>query len=551
MKNSHSTDLPGPPARLSLENILLIFVPAFLLFVFGAMTDMTVPGVYMDAINPDYLVVRLLNPAPADMTLWFPPGTALFGRFPIIGQIYHGALPYYIGLPFYALFGTGIIGIRLTNMVYGLLVISGAGLFMWAFGTRVLICSLCLALLALDPGFLFSFRTQFYITLLPVAALLASAALIEARRQAPTRRVAGLAGLLAGLSCYGYFIYGFLVPAIAVLAFCRWRRMAAAKSLMHCWVGGFVLGVLPYALGLLVVFVSTGGLRPFYWYLMSTLHHLDVQKSAFSVGQRLGYFVALVHGTILDTGPAEMMLGKAVALEMPVLKTLVLLVVPVAAILPGLGALSRRAGLLTIAGMVLGFLVLVLGFGDRLWFHHAALLLPVLYAALALALERFAWLFAALGPRRVGLAAALVAAPFLIANAADRQAVFVQLRITGGVGLSSDAIDRFAEDSLRETTPVYAFFPDWGVFMPFAMLTHGSIPYTTVFTQARARERLCTGQDAEVVTVVGQPENRVPERIATVGWPRPEVTQYDQRDGTPVLHVVRWRAANRAPDSCP
>jgi hypothetical protein len=98
---------------------------------------------------------------------------------------------------------------------------------------------------------------------------------------------------------------------------------------------------------------------------------------------------------------------------------------------------------------------------------------------------------------------------------------------------------------------VYAFFPDWGVFMPFAMLTHGSIPYTTVFTPALARERLCAGQDAEVVTVVGQPENRVPEWIAAVGWPRPEVTRYDQRDGAPVLHVVRWRAANRAPDSCP
>ena len=44
--------------------------------------------------------------------------------------------------------------------------------------------------------------------------------------------------------------------------------------------------------------------------------------------------------------------------------------------------------------------------------------------------------------------------------------------------MSSDAIDRFAIDSLSVKDPTFYFFPDWGVFMSFAMLTHGTLPYS-------------------------------------------------------------------------
>ena len=85
---------------------------------------------------------------------------------PTIVQVYHGALPFYIGMPLYALLGTGVFGVRIANFIFGTIVIIAASIFLRAFRVRPIFVGLALTTLVLDPGFLFSFRTQFYITLL-------------------------------------------------------------------------------------------------------------------------------------------------------------------------------------------------------------------------------------------------------------------------------------------------------------------------------------------------------------------------------------------------
>jgi 4-amino-4-deoxy-L-arabinose transferase-like glycosyltransferase len=473
----------GKSGRWSLANVCLVSLPGLLLFCIGALTDITVPGVYMDAVNPDYAVVRVLNSASTIQT-WFIPGVLLFGRWPILGQIYHGALPFYIGLPSYALFGTGVVGIRLTNMIFGCLVLFAAGAFIRAAGVRPLIASLCLALLALDPGFLFSFRIQFYITLLPIAAVFASAALVEARREGPSRTIVFLAGFLAGLACYGYFIFIFLVPALGLLALYRWRNVS--RVILTWWALGLCVGVSPYLIGFCAVLVATGSPHAFLTFLRSDLQALHVGGSSLSVLQRVFFFYYLLKGTILDVGPSAMMLHAVTPLQIPFWKLVLLLLIPGVVALTGLKSPGRVVGLLFVVGLVAGNFGLVLVFGGRLWFQHAALLLPVLYAGLALSLERIASSFPAQSSRGVGIACALIVAPFLITNASDRQAVFLQLETTGGVGLASDAIDHFAQDALREKDSTHVFFPDWGAFMQFAMITRGTIPFTTGFSPAEA-----------------------------------------------------------------
>ncbi|MBB2167643.1 hypothetical protein HLH36_04605 [Gluconacetobacter aggeris] len=533
--------------KWSFSCLCILFVPPLFLFCIGAMTDISVPGIYMDAVNPDYAVVGVLNPA-SRIESWFLPGTLLFGRWPMLGQIYHGALPFYVGLPFYALFGTGVEGIRLTNMIFGCLVILGAGAFLRAAGVRLLFASLCLMLLALDPEFLFSFRTQFYITLLPIAAVFASAALVDARREAPPRLVVCLAGLFAGLACYGYFIFLFLVPALALLALYRWRDLPRARLLL--WPVGFCVGVAPYLIGVIAILSATGGLRGFVTFMRGYLASLQVQHSQLSLLQRMHFFDYLVHGSLLDFGPSLMMLHVMTPLEAPGWKLVLLLLVPALAVLSGIARPRRIAGLLFIAGLLAGFLLLVLVFGNRLWFHHAALLLPVLYAGLALALER---LTRCVPTRAAGVAVmicVIAVVPLLIANASDRQAVFLRLEATGGVGLSSDAIDRFAEDALRETDATHVFFPDWGAFMQFAMLTRGSIPYSTDFSPGEAKAMLCSGQDAELVVMAGKADGRLQQWNLALGWPV-TTSIYAQRDNKPVLLVERWKAAQRPPGLCP
>jgi hypothetical protein len=538
-------------ATSRLGSLAVIWLPAFVLFGMGAVTDITLPGVYMDAVNPDYLIVLLLNPHHAPMSDWHLPGNLLFGIFPVMVQIYHGALPYYIGLPFYALFGSGVVGIRLANMVFGLLVLAGAGFFMRAFHVRTAIAAICLALLALDPGFLFSFRTQFYITLLPVAAALTSAAVIEHNSRAPSRGSAAISGLLAGIACYGYFIYGFLVPAVALFAILRWRRLPAARGLVIGWIAGFAIGVMPYAIGFLLIMISTGGPRGFIAYILASFRAQNAGGASLPLWQAWRDYVGYVDNTIAGVGPALMMFQKVVALEIPRLKQAALLIVPAIALISGVFRPSRIRGLLVLLGMLAGFFVLVVVFGGRLWLHHAALLLPLLYTALALALERIASVLAPRHSVAASLVIACAAAPFLIANAADRQAFFLDLDATGGIKLASDAIDRYAEDSLHDAPGAYRFFPDWGVFMSFAMITRGSVPYAADFSPAAARTVLCGGQDAELVMVAGQPEARLQDWLTAVGWSKYDRSRYDQRDGTPVLDIVHWHAADKPQGVCP
>src|SRR5664279_3129088 len=76
------------------------------LFVFACAVawHVELPGLYMDAVNPDYMVVDLIN-GPADASpAWYLPGNMLAGRIPLLTSIYHGTSQVWYALPFVALF---------------------------------------------------------------------------------------------------------------------------------------------------------------------------------------------------------------------------------------------------------------------------------------------------------------------------------------------------------------------------------------------------------------------------------------------------------------
>jgi hypothetical protein len=524
----------------------IAILPGLLVFCLGAVTQIRVPGVYMDAVNPDYMVVRLLHPHAA-VPIWILAGQLLLGRFPVLVQIYHGALPFYVGLPVYVAVGTGLIGIRLANLVFGGLVTASAGLFLRSFGVQPFIAALALVALALDTGFLFSFRTQFYITLLPLALIFASVALVEYRRDHPTPLIAVLAGFCAGLSVYGYFIYCFLLPAVAAHAAWRWHGRVEWRRTLLWWIAGLALGGSPYLLAAVLVFIYAGGLQGFFDVINTSLNTLGVADSSLSLTQRILNFWTTVSWTIRDVGPPDMMLSEVPLILLPLIKTFLLLALPAAGLLASLSARLRSPGLLVAVGLFVGQAVLFIVFGSRLWLHHAAPLLPILYVALALALDQVARV---VGPRPGAVAAAVVLSPLLAGNAYDRHSVFALLAQTGGVGLTSDAIERFAQDSVSVHVPTRAFFPDWGVFMPFEMITRGRIPLSTDFSPQEARHTLCSGKDVLLGLTVHPGPDRLPAWISETNWGTPDITIYRQRNDVPELIAVRWHAATQPTGAC-
>jgi hypothetical protein len=546
LRSSHELREPSVNrARAFLHRYFFIFIPLLLLLQ-GSVADINLPGLYMDAVNPDYIIVRLLNWNP-HIFAWVLPGTCIFNIFPTI-QLYYGSLPYYIGMPVYILLGTGVTAVRIANFIFAALVLSSAAVFLQAFRVRPLIAGFALAALALDPGFLFSFRTQFYITLLPIALVLVSVSCVENGGVSLPRRMSAVAGLLIGLSIYGYFIYLFLAPAAAAHLWRNVRPSADRRSQLACWFAGFALGVSPYPLGFALMFFATGGLQGFERFLTDSLQNLSVESSKLSPWQSLQYFVRHVDGMTRFDGPSQMMLKESYLPFFKNTKHGLLLIIPIIYLIASFFFGRDRAGIRLISMFFLGMAFLFVIFGDRLWAHHVALTLPLLYLSLALAIEY-------LGKARpfVGRATWALTLPLLIlaiGNAIDRQRLMLDLERTGGVGLASDAIERFAQDSLSNPDPTFAFFPDWGIFMPFEMVTGGRISLVADFSPDAARRKLCQGSDALLAIVNDKGVERLAPWIDAVGWGSPEVVVYRQRDDAPVLTSVRWRASAPTHPAC-
>jgi hypothetical protein len=186
---------------------------------------------------------------------------------------------------------------------------------------------------------------------------------------------------------------------------------------------------------------------------------------------------------------------------------------------------------------------LALVFGDRLWAHHFAALVPILYAGFIIALDRIAACLPWVGARAVLSGAVVV--PLAFVNGINHQVFVTELRATGGVGLASDAIVRFAEQSQSSAPRTHFFFPDWGVFMPFAMITAGRFPYDMSFDPVAARRELCGGHDVVLALVHADGDSRLEGWARSVDWGSPGIEAYRQRDGTIVLDVARWRADSR------
>ncbi len=528
--------------RLAALEGLIAALPALLAFMLAATHDIRVPGVYMDAVNPDYLLIKAIHPS-ADLAVWMLPGMFPFNRLPILGQIYHGALPFYLGAPVYLAAGTGVVGIRLANMLFGLIVLGGAGFLLRAFRVPALVAGLALMALAVDPGFVFAWRTQFYITLLPTGLVFAAIALIETHRHAPTPRVAAAAGLLTALSVYGYFIHVFSVPAVLLFAAWRWRAVPLRVS--RWMLAGLVVGGSPYVLGALLMIRAEHGLQGFFTFLAANATGLGVTSSNLSLVDRLHLGVAMLAQTVDGVGPATMLAGSAEPGMLGGVRLVLLILVPALGMMLALLRPARLPGLAVLLGIVLGYFALVLAFGNRLWLHHAIVLLPVLYLGLALTTGGVA-------QRTSRISAIMVLLSLLAANLVDRQRLQDRLDATGGVGLSSDAILRFAEASRADPAPTHAFFPDWGVFMSFEMITGGRIAVSTDFTPEAARHVLCSGQDVLLaLSEIGADaarHQRLADWTAQIDRGPPEITLWRQRDGVPVLTAARWRATS---SGCP
>ena len=212
------------------------FAAVALTYAVVAAWQIELPGVYMDAVNPDYLIVKILNPEAQPITAWVLSANYLNNlRLPVLIALYHGSLQFWLGLPLFWFFGTDVVGLRLTHAVFAVAVLASGFALLTRAGLKPWFAALACIALALDPAFSYAFRTQSYITLAASAWLLFGLATVM-RATAPETSHCYFwwftGGVLYGIAIFGYFIYAFFLPAIVYAVGYRVTPLVEALTLL-------------------------------------------------------------------------------------------------------------------------------------------------------------------------------------------------------------------------------------------------------------------------------------------------------------------------------
>lgn len=516
-----------------------------LCFWFGVLRYIELPGIYMDAVNPEYVAAYILNPKLANPLFLLPTIS-----IPLLGNLYHGVQNLYISLPFFALLGLNVVALRLSQALFG------AGILVLAYWlvrqiTGVRLAALVAALgLATDIAFIASFRTQYHIILAGSFWLLLALYfwLLSCQRDASRSHVLVFSsGAAFGLAVYAYFVYLFFVPALMWMlrdgspSSQRWR-------MLRIWCCGFVVGMLPYVLGYLSLILALGGpLSALEWIRQSILGLAPLSS-------KLGFWAGIenswrnVHYAINDVGNELMIFGAA---ETPwwaeakfiLLLAGVLVVITVDRFSRSKSMNSVRRPLAgqsasnssQFAWLPLSYLAFTFLLGNRLWVHHFSVLLPLFYILFFLAIAlllRARWL-------RV---LPLVAVLWLAGNFHQQSGFFSRLEYSGGVGKMSDAINRMAEDARLAPNHVVYVFPEWGFFMPFALLTANQRPYEVGLSDAALQLHRQQGHEIRVAYWSREDDAKYQRLIEAQGLQVIEIKDCLQRDRQPAFRLLRAAA---------
>ncbi len=504
----------------------IVYPLALLLFfaVFVAW-NIRLPGLYMDAVNPDYMVVRYLEPGSTLLPMWY--------KNAFLPSYYHGNQHIWFGLPIYAVFDTTLKALRSVQAAFG----AGILLCLYMMFRRIavpFVAAFAVVPLACDPSFLMSFRTQGYITLAPTLWLFMSLLLITGKKSLPPWRWI-LSGWAMGWAIFGYFIYAFFLPVVGLVAWHSAKFLNSNGQLCYyrslvLWIIGLILGLSFYFIGYGLLIHDAGGLVGFLDMFNKQAADLGVFSSTMGLMDRQAYAFELMRNVLSGTWHEHWVFYWVATLET---HTTVTILVLSAGALIGLTTPSTRrfAGLFLVLGV--SFVLVGLIFGSRLGGHHYLWVIPFLYAMAGMGLVN---LFSR-GVVQRWLAVLVVIG--IVGNNINNLHLFhAKLERTGGIGLYSDAITNFAEEALVNRRADHYFFPEWGLFMPFSFLTGGKIPYNLKVDDSVLKDALCN--DRRVMIALPGADRRIAmleyaEKLHSVLG---ETVAYRQRDGKSALELA-------------
>lgn len=520
--------------RRDMKRAWAMWLPVAAFFTL-ALVQARLPGLYMDAVNPDFVAAQLLHHSARQ------PGAGIPSKiFPILGGLYYGAQNLYVGLPIFALFGCNIITLRIAQALFGAMLIAALYLVSVRLTRSRMLAFACTLGLATDLAFTASFRTQFYIVMGAAAWLFAALALAlpTGTRSDFGRKRLLLSGACTGLACYGYFVLGFFIPGMFLLIV--WRRRDGWRDL-PVWLTGLMIGLLPYVLGYLSLLVKLKGLEPtlaFVRYMLGQLHPFDAGGASHG---NLAYAWNMIQLSVMDRGNEAMIFGHPLPSGWPMTKYAGFLIsLAVMSILLVVRVIRRSDKLVQTLPALLpwSFIGIASLFGNRLWAHHFSVLVPFAYLlGTLLLLECLDALRASHSLRRAIIAAALCIG--IGCNLMQQTTFHQELARTGGTGKMPEALNTLAEEARASPPHVAYLFPEWGFYASFNFLTGNRVRYADnveahTLTQLRHRGystfRLAFWDEADY--------ERYRQIMLDAGAQNITERVYTRRDGVPAFYLI-------------
>jgi hypothetical protein len=498
--------------------------------------NVELPGLYMDAVNPDYLFARWLNPELKN-PVWAIPN----GGVPLLGNLYHGMQTLYVGVLTYGVLGTSVVSVRVTHALYGSLIVLLTWLILRRASGRPVLATVLATALATDMAFVGSFRTQAYIILAGQVWMMLALwlAVRSVQEQAPSRGLVALSGMGMGMAVYGYFVFLFFLPPVAALAVLGPGRQGMGQRLL-AWSAGFVVGMLPYVIGYVELAVALGGMSPLIEWMRNVLGVLGPTVGRETYGEGLGHVLGYALWGLAGLGNEHMVIGEAVSLPLAGWRTGCVALAAAVCLLgawldwhkrPSLARVQLASGALPVS-----YIALAAGFGSRLDVHHFTVLVAVGYLLLGLGVY---WLALRLPQGRwMRSVAVVLAAALLVLNVTQQNWVHARLVATGGVGMTTDALSALARTALTERERTVWFFPEWGFFMPFAFLTANKVPYENELTTVLLGRHAASGKEIRVAFWKEENQRLYGEMLEQAGIQDIQLHPMYRRDGQVALYVL-------------
>ena len=468
-----------------------------LLFVILSLPLLELPGLQMDAGNPDYYALHILHPD--KVPIWCYPDNVLSTmftgdafRFPLLNSLYGTNLPAYIYLLFSRFLGSSIASVRILHLLY-----SVAILFLFHFLLQHtthsgILSSVCILLLAIDPSMVFAPRTRFYLQLFPylffVPGLLIMVnqlkALAEKRQN--NLHIFG-ACLLMGLGASSYFIFaGYCGAVFLVLCLSYFIFKPKKLTTLLASIVGFVTGYLPFLYAHASILLQTG--------FQGWLDAMKAMSGAYGISEgqvsiitRFLHFFEILASLSGGNSILIEITGQSIGNLVGTVYVIIFLLLFAASIYLLFRVLHKdkktffaEKDIILLAILDVIFFVhfvLAMIVGNSLMYQHYIMLLPVMYLISAITLFRF---ISSAPPNlshfiyssRLHCCVLLLLTILLITRTGI---IYHHIALTdGGIEYYSGAVNEIGEYLDNITTDQDVIIcPQWGYWMGTAIITEG------------------------------------------------------------------------------